>query len=330
MLSWRAAIVVGITAWFGTKLTTCRSPGEGGAEPSPGKSEVADVTLKGIDTSELTTREKGEWSRFVSELLAPCPDQAVSIAQCVNEARPCTACAPAARFLLTQARRGRVRAQVEATYKARFAPDTVKNIDLSGAPSKGAPSARVVIAEWADFECPACAATRPVLDDLIKEYPNDVRLVFKHFPLSMHPNAEKAARSAVAAQRQNKFWELHAALFENQEKLDVENIERLARDAGLDLKRFVQDRDSEAAADSVARDRKQGEALDLKSTPSLFINGRLFALTGSDLKEELEEWVKLELELQSARAPSRAAPSPSTSASAPASAPKSAKAPTPE
>lgn len=319
--------MVGITAWFGSKLTTCRSPGEGGAEPSPGKTEVADVTLKGIDTSELTTREKAEWSRFVSELIAPCPDQPVSVAQCVNEARPCAACAPAARFLLGQARKGRVRGQVEAAYKARFAPEAVKNIDLGGAPSKGAPGARVVIAEWADFECPACAATRTVLDELIERHPNDVRLVFKHFPLTMHPNAEKAARSAVAAQRQNKFWELHKALFENQEHLEPENVEKLAKDAGLDLKRFVQDRDSEATADAVARDRKQGEALDIKSTPSLFINGRLFTLGSAEMKEELDDWVKLELELTAGRA---APPAPAPAPAAAGSAPKATKTAAPE
>ena len=72
MLSLRAAFVVGIAALLGTRLTTCRSPGEGGTEPSPGKSEAAavDVNLKGVDTSELTSREKAEWSRYVSDFLA--------------------------------------------------------------------------------------------------------------------------------------------------------------------------------------------------------------------------------------------------------------------
>jgi protein-disulfide isomerase len=319
MLSLRAAVVVGITALLGTKLTTCRSPGEGGSDPNPGKPEVTDVTLKGVDTSDLTTREKADWSRYVTEFLAPCPDQPVSLAQCVNEARPCKACVPAARYLKLQARRGRVRAQVEASYRARFAPEAVKNIDVSGAPAKGAASPSVLIAEFADFECPACAGVRPVLDETIEKYPGEVRLVFKHFPLAMHPNAEKAARAAVAAFKQNKFWDMHRVLFENQRELAPDNVEKLARELGLDMKRFVQDRDSEATADAVARDRKQGEALDISSTPSLFINGRQFPPT-PDLHQDLEEWIKLEIELLKGEAPKPAPKPPAPSAAAPSAA----------
>jgi protein-disulfide isomerase len=324
MLSLRAAFVVGIAALLGTMSTACRSPGEGGNGPSPGKPDAIDVTLKGVDTSDLTTREKAEWSRYVTEFLAPCPDQPVSLAQCVNEARACTACAPAARYLKTQARRGRVRTQVEASYRARFSPEAVKNIDVSGAPGKGAVSPTVLIAEFADFECPACAAARAVLDGIVEKYPNDVQLVFKHFPLSMHPNAEKAARAAVAAQKQNKFWEMHKAMFENQLELSVENVEKFARESGIDLKRFREDRDSEATADRVARDRKNGEALDISGTPSLFINGRQFPPT-TDFQQDLEEWVKLEVELKRSSgtkpAAAPAVPAPSISPSAAPAAP---------
>lgn len=341
MFSLRAAFVVGIAALLGTRLTTCRSPGEGGSEPSPGKPEAAavEVNLKGVDTSELTSREKTEWSRYVSDFLAPCPEHPVSLAQCVNEARPCRACVPAARFLTVQARRGNVRSQVEAIYRARFSPEAVKNIDVAGAPAKGAASGTVLIAEFADFECPACEAMRGILDGTLEKYPNDVRLVFKHFPLSGHPNAEKAARAAVAAQKQNKFWEMHKALFDNQEDLGAESIDKLARTVGLDWKRFIQDRDSEATADQVARDRKQGEALEIRSTPSLFINGRAFP-PSREPQLELDEWIKLELELVGA-APAGAStrlPAPQTAVSAvpptkapaasakPASAPSAVKA----
>jgi hypothetical protein len=151
----------------------------------------------------------------------------------------------------------------------------------------------------------------------------------------MHPNAEKAARAAVAAHRQGKFWELHALMFENQMRLAVDNVEKLAESIGLDMARFRQDRDSEATADLVARDRKQGEALSLDSTPSLFINGRPFPST-TDFKQDLEDWVALELTLKGeaaspapAPAPSAAAPAPSVAAPAPSAAapPSSVKKP---
>ncbi|HWA78027.1 MAG TPA: thioredoxin domain-containing protein [Polyangiaceae bacterium] len=308
-------------------MTTCRSPGEGGSEPSPAKRETVDVTLPQVDTSALTTREKSDWSGYVSEFLTPCADQPVSIAQCVQQSRPCKACVPAARFLVDLARRGQVRQQVEAVYKARFSPEAVRGLSLDEAPSKGPTDAKVVLAEFADFECPACGAARPQIEEVLKRHPRDVRLVFKHFPLTQHENAEKCARAAVAAGKQNKFWEMHAALFQSQPKLDSETVEGLAKGIGLDMKRFLQDRDSEATADFVARDRKQGEALALKSTPSIFMNGRPVLILGGDLQEELESWIQSELELGGA-APAGAAgaapPAPPNSAASDTAPPPSA------
>jgi len=161
---------------------------------------------------------------------------------------------------------------------------------------------------------------------VLKRYDGKIRLVFKHFPLSMHQHAEKAARSAVAAHRQGKFWEMHTLLFDNQQKLDEASIEKLAKQIGLDAARFAKDRDSEAVADAVARDRKLGEQLSIQSTPSLFINGRPFPAT-SDFEEDLQDWVALELELQGQPPkpqPAAAAPAaPASAAPVPDQAPKS-------
>jgi protein-disulfide isomerase len=324
MWTLRVAAALGLSALLSSRLTTCRSPGEGGAEPNPAKTETVDVNLPGVDTSALTTREKADWSRVVTDLLSPCADQPVSVAECVKQSRPCKACLPAARFLAEQSRRGQVRTQVEATYKARFAPEAVRKLDLEGSPSKGPANAKVVIAEWADFECPACAGARVRVDDLMKQYPNDVRLVFKHFPLSSHQNAEKAARASVAAQRQGKFWEMHGSLFDNQQRLDADAVQGLAKGIGLDMKRFLADWESEATADTVARDRKQGESLALKSTPSIFINGRLFP-PGSDMEEDLRSWISLEIELSTS--PEKAAPAEAPAPSAAEAKPKPSAAP---
>ena len=106
MLSFRAASALALFALLNTKLVTCRSPGEGSADASPTRSETKDVNLPGADTSSLTAREKSEWSRFVSELRSPCPDQPVSLAQCVSESRACRACLPAAKALAKQVQRG--------------------------------------------------------------------------------------------------------------------------------------------------------------------------------------------------------------------------------
>src|SRR5690606_16895581 len=88
------------------------------------------IELPGIDTSKLTTREKEQWSASVTDLLAPCSDQAVSLAQCVSEKRACDACLPAAEFLMQQVTRGRTPSVSEAAFRARFMPDEVKEIEI--------------------------------------------------------------------------------------------------------------------------------------------------------------------------------------------------------
>jgi len=320
--------VFGLLALSASRLTTCRSPGESGGDASAGRNDKV-VVLKGVDTSSLTARERADWSGAVSELLSPCADQPVSIEQCVNESRACPACEPAARYLLEQVTRGRTRAQVDSAYRARFAADLVKSIDLGDSPIKGAPNAAVTIVEFADFECPACADKRPLLDKLVEQHAGKLRLVFKNYPLSMHQNAEKAARAGIAAHRQGKFWQMHAAMFENQADLSLGSVEKLAQKAGLDLARFRQDRDSEVTADAVTRDRKQGEALAIDSTPSLFINGRKFPAS-AEFDRDLEEWLELEFALTQGKA-AKSAPSssaPASSVSAPAAPALAASAPT--
>jgi protein-disulfide isomerase len=296
MVSLRLAGAALTVALFNSQLTTCRSPGEGGSEAAPARTEVKDVTLNGVDTSALTGREKGDWSRYVSELLSPCPDQPVSLSQCVLENRSCKQCLPAASYLVKQVQRGRTRTQVEAAYRARFSPDAIKNIELDDSPVKGPAGAPVLLVEFADFECPACGAARPVLDELYKRYEGQMRFAFKNFPLAIHQYAEKAARAGFAAHKQNKFWEMHAVLFDNQQQLEQSSVEGYAKSIGLDMPKFLQDRDSEAAADFVGRDRKEGEHLELTGTPSLFINGRKFENTG-EFKEDIDDWVALEIRL---------------------------------
>ena len=222
------ALVVAAVALLSSRLTTCRSPGEGGGDASQPRTDAV-VQVKGIDTSSLTARERSDWSESVSHLLSPCADQAVSLAQCVNENRPCRGCLPAVRLLLKEVQRGRTQTQIEASYRERFSADRIKNIDLADTPSKGPANAPIVVVEFADFECPACGATQPVLDELYEHHQGQIRFFYKHYPLPMHPNAEKAARAAVAAMRQGKFWEMHAVLFKNQQALGVENVEKLAQ-----------------------------------------------------------------------------------------------------
>jgi protein-disulfide isomerase len=297
---WLGALCATGLALLGS--AACRSPADSPKEPPPPAEEpAAPLQLPGVDTSALTQREQVKWHEYVSELLAPCPDQPVSIAQCVAQTRPCAGCVPSANFLVERVRRGDARAQAEEAFRTRFSPEAVKSIDLSNSPVEGAKSPVVTIVEWADFECPHCGLTAPILKQVVEKYPDQVQLVFKNYPLSAHEHSEAAARAAVAAFHQGKFWELNKLLFENQKAgLDDQMISKLAREAGLDMKKFEVDRASEATADQVARDRKQADELHLDGTPLIYINGRHFQLDHFDVRQDLQPWIDLEIAMNSA------------------------------
>lgn len=264
--------------------------------------------IKGIDTGALTPREKREYLSYVSELLAPCPNEAVSIAKCVNEARDCEPCLPAAKLLLKQVRDGRSRSQAEDAFYSRFADDRVKSLDLADTPFQGPDDAVVTIVEFADFECPHCRLAASVLESLLEKYPGKLRIGYKFFPLASHPNGEGAARAAAAAMKQGKFWEMHALLFENQHSLEPSIFEKFAKEIGLDIKRFRADFSSKEIAERVARDRKEGEDLDIAGTPALYVNGRHYDLRKFDLKDDLVDWIELDLALAKGKSEAVAEP----------------------
>jgi protein-disulfide isomerase len=254
--------------------------------------------LAGVDSSSLTTRERRQWADLVSELLAPCPNQAMTLARCVDTLAPCRACLLAARMLVSQIEQGRTSEQAREAYRVRYSPDAVAAISLEGSPARGAPRPAVTIVEWADFECPFCAASAHALHVLVDKYPDRVRVVFKHYPLSSHPNSARAARAAIAAGLQGKFWLMHDRLFEAQKTgIDAEGIGRLAREIGLDEPAFARDCEGPEVQATLARDRRQADELRLNGTPLIYVNGRHFDLSLFDLGQDLETWVVQDFEL---------------------------------
>ncbi|XXX75298.1 thioredoxin domain-containing protein [Sorangium sp. So ce134] len=278
-------------------VTGC--PGNSGSsEPKPAPAPEVSVSLPGVDTSSLTPRERREWAAQVSELLSPCPDTPVNIAQCVKEQRSCKACLPAAQLLLEQVKQGRSKKEREDAFRMRFDANKVKTLVTDGSPEMGPPDAPVTIVEWADFECPFCRLMSPLLEGLVKRFDGQVRLVFKFYPLQAHVHGEPAARAAIAALNQGKFWEMHHLLFENQDKLEQADIERYAQRLKLDLVKFRADLVSTETKARIEKDKKQAEEVGLEGTPLIYINGRevdLQLLTNPG--EDLEDWVKLDLEL---------------------------------
>jgi protein-disulfide isomerase len=269
--------------------STCHGQsGSGDVAKDPGTSP--DVNLPGVDTSPLTPREKREWSGYVSEFLAPCSDVPVSIAQCVLEKRPCSKCLPAARFVLKGVRDGMSREQVEKSYRNRFDASLIKDVALGDAPSKGPAGAPITIVEFADFECPYCAIMAPRLEETFNKRSGQIRFAYKFMPLSGHPHSDIAARAAIAALDQGKFWEMHDKLFANRDHLEQPDLDGYAKDLGLDMTRFQKDAASQATTDRIAADRKQADTLGVVGTPTIYINGREF-----DPQNDLTEWLALEL-----------------------------------
>ena len=166
-------------------------------------------------------------------------------------------------------------------------------------PSRGNEQAPVTIVEFSDFQCPYCRDFTSTLDRVMKEFPSDVRVVFRQLPLNdIHPMAQKAAEASLCAKAQNKFWELHDLMFKDQTNLNVENLKAKAPGLGLDAAAFNSCLDSGKYAQEVDRDIREGARLGADGTPSIFINGRF--LSGSRPYDEIVSMIKEELQKKAA------------------------------
>jgi protein-disulfide isomerase len=141
-------------------------------------------------------------------------------------------------------------------------------------PRKGPKAARVTLVEISDFQCPFCGRVAPTLQELEKKYPADLAVVFVNQPLSFHPNALPAAKAALAAHRQGKFWEFHDKLFANQQALTPADFEKYAGELELDLGRFKKDLADPQIGQQIAADQSLANSVEATGTPSFLINGR--------------------------------------------------------
>jgi protein-disulfide isomerase len=147
--------------------------------------------------------------------------------------------------------------------------------------ARGSNTAPVTVEEYGDYQCPPCGVLFPDLKKIEAEYGQRLRFVFRQFPLTqVHPHALVAAHAAEAAGLQNRFWEMHDHLYENQSKWSVEVDPRplfinYARDIGLDVDRFISDMNGPQVEARVTADRLRGRSMGVTGTPTVFINGRM-------------------------------------------------------
>jgi protein-disulfide isomerase len=309
-------LAVGLSS--GCRDSSANSGGASVASVASVTAEGKDVVLPGVDTSPMTPRERHAWSSLVSRLLAPCPAVPVPVAQCVMEKRACGGCMQAAKWVARAVRDGASEDLIQHAYKERFDPGSVKALPVDGSPTKGPDDAPVTVVEFADFECPHCREAVGLIDSVLAAHPAKVRLVYKIYTLPFHAHGEPAARAALAAGVQGKFWEMEHLLFERQQHLEDADLVRYAQMLKLDLARWKADLESTSVKERVVKDRSLGEELKLKGTPSIYVNGRELDV---EQDESLEDRVAGELGTSASEAPvpPSSAPSASTGAAGTAS-----------
>jgi len=196
-------------------------------------------------------------------------------------------------------------AGLRAKYQASLLLEPMRETVEAVGPERGPDNAAVTIVEFSDFQCPFCARLEPVLAQIEKAYPTQVRLIYRNMPLtSLHPDAGNAARAAVCANRQSKFWEMHDVMFAEQSSLSIAALKEKARRISLEPKQFDECMSGGEARDALRADEAAAAKLGLSATPATFVNGRF--VNGAISFDELSAIIDEELHrvaLTAGRAP---------------------------
>jgi protein-disulfide isomerase len=205
-----------------------------------------------------------------------------SIAKCREDDPKCSYSRQLLNLVITDLKKGESEKQIVADLKEHalkpppILADPVE-INIQGDPVIGPANAKVTIVEFSDFQCPFCAAAVTQARMILDRFPNDVRLVYKQFPLDFHTQSFLAAEASVAAHSQGKFWEMHNRLYANYKVISAQNILVWAKEIGLDMPKFIADVDGGKYKQAVENEMKQGEVAGVQGTPSFFFNGRRYS-----------------------------------------------------
>jgi protein-disulfide isomerase len=195
----------------------------------------------------------------------------------------------------------------KANIMVELAPP-LANVDTENAAAiEGRRDAPIQLVEFADYQCPYCQKVNQDVVKLLEEYKGNVAVIYKDFPLPMHPHAEKAAEAARCAGEQGKFWEYHNLLFKDK-KLEAPDLKQEAKALNLDSAKFDKCLDSGEEEARVKKDQDEGGKLGLSGTPSFFLNGHYFsgAVDYTTLHQMVEQQLHLTASLPSAKLPSAA------------------------
>jgi protein-disulfide isomerase len=241
------------------------------------------ATLPGIDLSTLTAAQRTAALKIMREQDCSC-GCTMKVAECRIKDPACAVSRSIANAAIKSLKAGGT--PVEA---AKAAAEIAKNgpgaqpvledpvsISIAGDPVRGPANAKITIVEFSDFQCPYCAAAAAKVNALLAQYPHDVKLVFKQFPLEIHSQARLAAQASLAAAAQNKFWELHDKMFANFRRLSRESIVKMAQETGLDMAKFNQDWQNAQYKTQIDREVEEGVNAGVSGTPTFFIDGKKY------------------------------------------------------
>jgi protein-disulfide isomerase len=248
--------------------------------PSPDAWKTSE-TLGNIDLSSLTPVQKKAVLKILREESCTC-QCGMKAAECIIKDPNCSYSRGLAKIAIEGVKEGKSLLEIsklmDASPKAhrpKVLEDPVK-IPVAGAPVRGPEDARITLVEFSDFECPYCSAAVKQVDLVMAAYPKDIKLIYKQFPLSMHPHAELAAEASLAARDQGKFWEMYEILFKNYRRLSSDTILAMAKEIGLDMDKFKADLVSGKYKAIVEKDMADGDAAGVYGTPAFYIDGKQY------------------------------------------------------
>ena len=173
-------------------------------------------------------------------------------------------------------------------------PPRVAVASMEGEWARGPKDAPVTIVEFSDFQCPFCKKAHEIVEEVVKAYPDKIRLVYRDFPLQFHPQALPAAEAALCAGDQGKYWEYHSNLFAVDGTLMEDDLKKRAADLGLDSAKFTSCIEGASHEEFIKKSMEAGSALGVTGTPTFFINGR--QLVGAKPVEEFKVLIDEEIE----------------------------------
>lgn len=261
-------------------------PGGSSTEPA------ATTPIPGIDVSKLAAAKQKHFYELAASLPSPC-GKAHSLRTSATKDQACKRSKFALRHVVEMLRDEASDAEIQQSYLRRFAQTPRATFKLDDTiPHVGPADAPVQLVEFYDYACPACKRFAPMLDEVVSDMQGQVVLYYRQFPLSQHPHSKSAAQAALAAHAQGKFKQMHELLFANAPQHERSQLTRYAQSLGLDMAKY--EADFAAATPRVDIDNKEGLRANIRSTPSLYINGRLYQ--GPPRAKHVKMWIEEELD----------------------------------